>query len=118
MHTHINIMEYHFRPHQISAAAWTRHFRAMASNDTGIKEMYRLKSKHVNEPKVDEKAKVELVTESQQVVEQAKSALKDEETPGTTPTPSFRPEPAPKVPAAKKGKSRPLKSVYSDDIFA
>ncbi|MEE8208624.1 MAG: hypothetical protein V3T88_06705, partial [Nitrosomonadaceae bacterium] len=60
-----------------SAEAWKRHFKAMAENEgASCKQFYKLKGKH---HKTENESRVHVVAETAQMVDQARSEVREEE---------------------------------------
>ena len=112
---HIN-MEYHYMPHRTDQNKWTKHYLEMQAGSTSQKKVFRIKYNHKAQESKDE-PKINILSESKQLVDQAKESIKDEKS-SEFRREIVRPEVAERPPPGKRAKSKVLKVQHEDDIFA
>ena len=92
-------MEYN-KHHTTDCEAWKRHFKAMADGQmTGSRAFFKLKTKHTN-PK-DSYDPLRVVSETAQIVQQAKAEVRDERRESARPHPRSAQQPTQRYAASK-----------------
>lgn len=108
-------MDYYQKSLSTSQKAWTDHYLDMARGHvTGTSHVYLLPSERKSTDN-DTRHNINLVTESQQVVEQASSEVKDMDRPEQRRL-EMDPKVAPRATGSRK-KSKVLKEAQAGDIF-